>query len=122
VILSGVVGVITWLGNFTGALQNISSFWGQSENSKTAQMPIARLPFDIQMQTAKARIRYLSQEYLHTDTLSLVEIIGHYGDNQLDSPELYDWDKVMMELEKQEFIKILKKENGNIVFKVVKTK
>ena len=82
--------------------------------------PIARFSFDLQISKAKERIRYLSQEYLKTDRMSLVEVKGAYGDNVLDSPQFYDWDKVMNELEKQGYIKILQQTNDNILFKVLK--
>jgi hypothetical protein len=82
--------------------------------------PIARFPFDLQLRNAKERIRYLSQEYLKTDTMSLIEVKGAYGDNVLDSPQLYDWGKVMAEIERQGYIKILQQTNDNIIFKVLK--
>lgn len=88
-------------------------------NIPPATPPIARFPFDLQVHNAKERIRYLSQEYLKTDTMSLVEVKGAYGDNVLDNPQLYDWDKVMSELETQGYIKILRRQENNIEFKVL---
>ncbi|MDP3297127.1 MAG: hypothetical protein Q8N09_05975 [Thermodesulfovibrionia bacterium] len=89
------------------------------DKSSSVSRPVARFPFDLQIRNAKERIRYLSQEYLKTDTMSLIEVIGAYGDNVLDSPQLYDWNKVMNELEKQGYIKIILRTENNIEFKVL---
>lgn len=78
--------------------------------------PTARFPFDRQLEQAKARITYLADEYLHTNKMSLVEVVGAYGDNVLDSPDLYDWPKVMEALEKQAYVKITKRSKENIEF------
>ncbi len=140
--------IIIGLAKFSNALQNLYSFFVKSEKTQTVQKmekshgsiqagrdvniklepnipsatppPIARFPFDSQIHNAKERIRYLSQEYLKTDKMSLVEVKGAYGDNVLDSPQLYEWDKVMNELEKQGYIKILRRTGNNIEFKVLK--
>lgn len=76
----------------------------------------ARFPFDMQVMRAKDRIRYLARDYMHTNTISLKEVTGPYGDNVLDSPHLYDWEKVIEELEKQGYVKVLDKNRGNITF------
>jgi hypothetical protein len=78
--------------------------------------PVARFPFDMQMKQAKSRIKYLADDYLHTNDMSLVEVIGPYGDNVLDSPGLYDWPKVIEALEKQGYIKIRKRTANNTEF------
>lgn len=78
--------------------------------------PIARFPFNRQLEQAKARIKYLADEYLHTNDMSLVEVRGAYGDNVLDSPDLFDWPKVLEVLEKQQYIKITKRTQVNIEF------
>lgn len=81
--------------------------------------PIAKLPFDSQKNIAKERINYLSEEYFKTDILSLSEIIGPYGDHQIENPNLYDWNKVLNELEGEGYIEILQRTENNIVFKVL---
>lgn len=77
---------------------------------------VARFPFDVQVARAKARIKYLAEEYLRTNIMSLVEVTGPYGDNVLNSPNLYDWAKVIEELERQGYVKILKRAQENIEF------
>ena len=91
----------------------------QTNKAPSVPHPVARFPFDLQLRNAKKRIRYLSQEYLKTDTMSFVEVVGTYGDNVLDSPQLYDWNKVMNELERQGYIKVLRRTENNIEFKVL---
>ena len=83
--------------------------------------PIAKFPFDTQVVRAKNRIKYLADEYFQTDRMSLAEVIGQYGDNVLDSVNLYDWPKVLEELERQGLIQILERPQGNIVFRVVRS-
>lgn len=152
VSISIVIGVvIISLAMFTNALQSIYSFFVSSEKKPSIQQKmenspgsiqagrdvnikvepnkvppssrsIAQFPFDLQVNRAKKRIRYLAQEYLKTDTMSLVEVVGAYGDNVLDSPQLYDWNKVMNELERQGYIKILRRTENNIEFKVLARK
>lgn len=78
--------------------------------------PIARFPFDKQLEAAKARIRYLAEDFLQSNNMSLVEVTGTYGDNVLDSPDLYDWPKVFEALEKQGYVKINKRTKNNIEF------
>lgn len=93
------------------------------ESGNVRPSPVAKFPFNTQIAQAKERIRYLSQDYLKTDTMSLVEVKGFYGDNMLDAPELYDWDKVVHELEKQGFLKVIRRTSrGNIEFQVLKKK
>ncbi len=94
----------------------------QPEKVDRALAPAARFPFDLQIDRAKQRIKYLSYEYLHSEVMSLVEVAGSYGDNVLDSPNLYDWPTVMEELEKQGYIKILKRTGENIEFKVIRSR
>ncbi|MFZ5876477.1 MAG: hypothetical protein ACOYXU_08720 [Nitrospirota bacterium] len=77
---------------------------------------VARFPFEVQMARAKERIRYLAEEYLHGNVMSLIEVTGQYGDNQLDSPNLYDWAKVIEELQRQGYVKILNRDQRNIEF------
>ncbi len=77
---------------------------------------VGRFPFDVQVARAKERIKYLAEEYLRTNVMSLVEVTGPYGDNVLDSPNLYDWAKVIEELERQGYVKILKQAEENIEF------
>jgi len=90
--------------------------------SKSAVALVARFPFDLQLARARQRIRYLADEYLHKDRISLVEVTGPYGDNILDSPDLYNWDKVIAELERQGFLKIVNRDLGNIEFEVTRKK
>lgn len=78
--------------------------------------PVARFPFNRQLEQAKTRIKYLANEFLHTNEMSLVEVVGVYGDNVLDSPDLFDWSKVLEELEKQAYVKITKRTKDNIEF------
>jgi hypothetical protein len=78
--------------------------------------PVARFPFDKQLEAAKARIRYLAEDFLQSNNMSLVEVTGAYGDNVLDSPDLYDWPKVLEALEKQGYVKINKRTKNNIEF------
>ena len=93
------------------------------ESGSVHPSPVAKFPFNVQIAQSKERIRYLSEDYLKTDRLSLVEVNGAYGDNRLDAPELYDWDKVIHELEKQRFIKVIRRTSrGNIEFQVLKKK
>lgn len=93
------------------------------ETGNASPSPVARFPFNMQIARAKERIKYLSQDYLKVDTMSLVEVKGLYGDNMLDAPELYDWEKVMRELEKQGFVKIIRStQRGNIEFQVLQKK
>lgn len=91
----------------------------QRENA-SPPTPIARFSVDHQLAQAKQRIKYLAYEYLHNDVMSLVEVAGPYGDNILDSPNLYDWPMVMEELEKQGYVKILSRTHENIEFKVIR--
>jgi len=52
--------------------------------------------------------------------MSLFEVfVGPYGDKIFGSPHLYNWDRVLKELERQGYIKILKLEDDNIMFKVL---
>lgn len=111
------IGIIS-LAQFTDALQRLHSFFIGSKKPQSIQH-IARFPFDLQVSRAKERIRYLSQEYLKTNTMSLVEVVGAYGDNVLDSPQFYDWNKVMNELERQGYINILRRTENNIEFRVL---
>jgi hypothetical protein len=131
IILSAMVFITVYFAQFTNALQSLYSFFVKPEKTQTipkvepnipseAPPPIVRFPFNLQIRNAKERIRYLSREYLKTETMSLIEVKGVYGDNVLDSPQLYDWDKVMNELERQGYIKILQQTNDNIVFKILK--
>ena len=73
-------------------------------------------PFDLQVTRAKERIKYLAEDYLRSNVMSLVEVTGPYGDNVLDSPNLYDWAKVIEELERQGYVKILNRTQKNIEF------
>jgi hypothetical protein len=93
------------------------------ETGNASPSPVARFPFNVQITRAKERIKYLSQYYLKVDTMSLVEVRGSYGDNVLDAPELYDWERVMRELEKQGVIKIVRRtQRGNIEFQILQKK
>jgi hypothetical protein len=94
----------------------ISKLLGATAVASPSIPPIARFPFDMQLKQAKMRIKYLADEYLHTDNMSLVEVTGAYGDNVLDSPGLYDWPKVIEALEKQGYVKINKRASNNIEF------
>jgi hypothetical protein len=78
--------------------------------------PVARFPFDRQVASAKARIKYLAEDYLGQNNMNLVEVTGPYGDNILDSPQLYDWPKVIETLEKQGYVKVSKRTKNNIEF------
>jgi hypothetical protein len=83
-----------------------------------SQQPVAKLPFDLQIRVVKDRIKHL-KEYLKTDTMSLVEVTRTYGNHFLGNTDLYDWSKVMIELERQEYIKIIERKGKNIIFKVL---
>lgn len=90
------------------------------ESLKFSNSPPAPFPFDLQIQKAKERIKYLAQKYPKTDTISLLEVfVGPYGDKIFGSPHLYDWDRVLKELERQSYIKILQTEDDNIIFRVL---
>ena len=78
--------------------------------------PVARFPFDKQLEAAKARIRYLAEDFLQSNNMSLVEVAGPYGDNMLVYADLYDWPKVFETLEKQGYVKINKRTKNNIEF------
>ena len=78
--------------------------------------PVARFSFDKQLEVAKSRIRYLAEDYLRSNDMSLVELKGVYGDNVIDSPDLYDWPKVIEALEKEGYVKINKRTRNNIEF------
>ncbi len=82
---------------------------------------VTKFPFETQVARAKARIKYLADEYLQTDRMSLAEVVGPYGDNVLDSPKLYDWPRVLKELERQGLIRILERSEGNIAFRVIRS-
>jgi len=82
----------------------------------SAPSSVTRFPFDLQLARAKGRIKYLAEEYLGSNVLSLVEVTGPYGDNVLDSPNFYDWAKVIEELEREGYVKILKRSQENIEF------
>lgn len=92
----------------------------ESGTARSNPSPIARFPFVLQVRRAKERISYLHKEYLHTDTMSLIEVTGHYGDNLIVSPELYNWDDVLRELEQQRFLKILGRTDNNIEFRILR--
>lgn len=77
---------------------------------------VARFPFDRQLELAKIRIKYLAEDYLRTNDMSLVEVMGAYGDSVLDSPDLYDWPKVIQALEKKGYIKVKRRTTNNIEF------
>lgn len=81
-----------------------------------APSSVARFPFDVQVARAKERIKYLAEEYLRTNVMSLAEVTGPHGDNVLDNPNLYDWVRVMEELETQGYVKILRRTQENIEF------
>jgi len=93
----------------------ISKLLGTSA-ATTRSSPVARFPFDRQLEAAKARIRYLAEDFLQSNNMSLVEVTGSYGDNMLDSPDLYDWPKVIEALEKQGYLKINRRTKNNIEF------
>jgi hypothetical protein len=87
-----------------------------SDRPVRAPSSVASFPFDLQLARAKGRIRYLAEEYLRRNVMSLTEVTGPYGDNVLDSPNLYDWAKVIAELDRQGYVKILKRTQENIEF------
>jgi len=87
-----------------------------SDRPGVAPSSVASFPFDLQVTRAKERIKYLADEYLRSNVMSLVEVTGPYGDNVLDSPNLYDWAKVIEELERQGYVKILNRTQKNIEF------
>ena len=60
--------------------------------------------------------QYLAEDFLQSNNMSLVEVMGAYGDNVLDSPDLYDWPKVFEALQKQGYVKINKRTKNNIEF------
>ena len=87
-----------------------------SDRPGVAPSSVALFPFELQVTRAKERIKYLADEYLRSNVMSLVEVTGPYGDNVLDSPNLYDWTKVIEELERQGYVKILKRTQKNFEF------
>lgn len=97
-------------------INNINT--ASSTNVLSESLTVSRFPFDTQITRAKERIGYL-KEYLQTDTLSLREVVGAYGDNILDSPQHYDWNHVFQELVHQRFVEILKRDESNIEFRVL---
>jgi len=82
---------------------------------------VVRLPFDIQVKEAKNRIEYLTK-FFKIDTISSVEVEGQYGEWFLGNIDLYDWNKVYAELEKQGYIKIIGYKNNKTIFRVLMIK
>jgi hypothetical protein len=95
---------------------------GSSQRAVTPSRPkpSSTFPLDFQMRQAKERIRYLAYDYLKSKTLNLELVTGSYGDNVLDSPNLYDWPTVLADLERDGYIKITARTEDNIAFTVEK--
>lgn len=94
----------------------ISKILDRSDAAPRQAPPVGRFPMDMQLASAKKRIKYLAEDYLHTNTLSLADVMGPYGDNIMADTQLYDWPKVMDALEKEGYVKIGKRTKNNIEF------
>ncbi len=81
--------------------------------------PVARYPFNLQVQDVRERIRYLVEEELHARKLGLYEVFGPIGDHQF-GPEvvLYDQRAVIRHLAEIGEVEIVSEDASNLVFLV----